>query len=136
MKRLACAFAVAFLPWSVTQAAECNRLEYSESQNWYAPCKALGIELLSSSSDCTDDRLATAKAELDWVVSNAAALKAYRASLMEQTTCGFPPVVTTQQRALIVAVKAHNPMAQCVIVACQLKINLLLQDLDEQGKLP
>ena len=69
-------------------------------------------------------------AGFDWVLSkDAAALEAYRA-------CGYPPIVMTFYRAVLVAVKAHDPAAQCVINSCDLKIDKLLQDLDDQEKLP
>ena len=74
------------LPWwaSQTLAADCNCPEYgsSESSEWVdayvAPCTALGIPLgLSVAQVCTDDRLAAAKADVDWVLSgDAAALEA------------------------------------------------------------
>ena len=138
MQRLACALAVLSLPWLASQAfaADCNRPEYGPLAPLVAPCDALGIHTHESAS-CTDDTLATAKAEVDWVLSgNAAALEAYRASVREQIACGYPSIPITFQRALLVAARGHDPLAQCVITACNTQIDHYMQDLEDQGKLP
>jgi hypothetical protein len=146
MKRLAYAFAVLSLPWSASQAlaADCNRPEYGSKElsasydAFVPPCTALGIPIMQSIEQvCTDDRLAAAKADVDWVLSgNAAALEAYRASVREQVACGYPPLPLTFYRAVLVAVRPHDPLAQCMILACDFRIVRYLSDMDDQGKLP
>jgi hypothetical protein len=42
----------------------------------------------------------------------------------------------TYVRAATVAVKAHDPQAQCLILVCIQKISFYMQDLEDQGKLP
>jgi hypothetical protein len=86
---------------------------------------------------CTNDRLAIAKADVDWVLfGNAAALEAYRASVREQLGCGFPSIPITLDRALWVSVKAHDPLAECMVMACEWQVDRYIEDLKAQGKLP
>jgi hypothetical protein len=117
--------------------AECNRPEYKGIDSWVTPCNALGVAVDPGRMSCPDDKFATAKAELDWVLfEDAVALDSYRASVKEQLDCGYPQMQPTYVRAVTVAVKAHNPQAQCAILLCIQKINRYMQDLEDQGKIP
>jgi len=49
---------------------------------------------------------------------------------------GNAPMPLTHLRAALVAVKAQNPPAQCMLLFCELKISMYMQDLEDQGKLP
>jgi hypothetical protein len=141
MKPLARTFAVLVVPWSAALAADdCNRLEYLsvDSSDWVTHCEALGFPSgRSPEVACTEEKWAMAKAGVDWVLfENAAALEAYRASVSEQITCGYPPISLTHHRALLVSVKAHHEGAECMIADCDFKITGYLHELEEQGKLP
>ena len=147
MKHLAYAFAVLSFQCCASQTvvADCARPEYgilrpelSTPADFTGRCTALGIPVYQSLKQfCTDDRLATAKADVDWVLfENAPALEAYRASAREQVACGYPPIIQTFYRAVLVAVKTWEPRAQCVIVGCDFRIYAYLQDLEDRGKLP
>jgi hypothetical protein len=95
------------------------------------------VPLGGGRNTCTEEMLARAKADLDWVLfESPAALDAFRASVKEQVACGYPLVPLTLFGAAHVAVQAHNPPAQCMILFCDFKINLYMQDLEDQGKLP
>lgn len=133
MKPIGYAFAVVIQSWLGSPAsAECNRPEYGAVQEWLAPCAKLGVEW-----QVCRDQFATAKASVNWVLfENAPALEAYRASVKEQIACGYPPTPLTYQRAVTVAAKAHNPLAQCMILMCTVKAGFYLRELEDQGKLP
>jgi hypothetical protein len=133
MKLFASTFAVVVLSWSALPAsAECNRPEYGALSEWLAPCAKLGVEW-----QVCRDQFATAKGSVDWVLfESAPALEAYRASVKEQIACGYPPIPLTYQRAVAVAAKAHNALAQCMILMCTARVGVYMQDLEDQGKLP
>ena len=140
MFRKSCVFAALLLPWLASAAgADCSPPEYRDSRAFIAPCKALGIPLYeqSESQFCTKERLEIAKSDIDWVLfGNAAALEAYRASVKEQRDCGFSLTPVTRNRALWVAVKAHDPLAQCMLIACEWTLGRYMADLEVQGKMP
>ena len=118
--------------WGSPVSAECNRPEYGAISEWLAPCGKLGVEW-----QVCRDQFAIAKASVDWVLfESAPALEVYRASVKEQIHCGYPPGPLTYQRAVTVAAKAHNPLAQCMILMCTVRAGFYLQDLEDQGKLP
>jgi hypothetical protein len=138
MSRRAWAFAVVVLPWlASTAGANCNRPEYGPLPVFEAPCEALGIPIAQVSQTCTSDRLVLGKADVDWVLfGNVAALEAYRASVKEQLGCGFPLIPITRDRALWIAVKSRDPLAECMVMACEWQIDRYIEDLEAQGKLP
>src|SRR5262245_55509699 len=137
-----CVVAALLLPWLASAAgADCNRpeyrLNYMASPDFNALCKAAGIPYQSESQMCTKERLAIAKSDLDWVLfGNSAALEAYRASMKEQRDCGFSLTPVTRNRALWVAAKAHDPLAQCMLIACEWTLGRYMADLEDQGKMP
>jgi hypothetical protein len=81
--------------------------------------------------------LEIAKSDLDWVLfGNAAALEAYRASMKEQRGCGFSMMPVIRDHALRVAVKTHDPLAQCMLIVCTWALDSYMADLESQGKMP
>jgi hypothetical protein len=138
MSRRACAFAVLVLPWlASTAGADCNRPDYGPLQVFEPVCKALGIPIEQESQICTNDRLAIGRADVDWVMfGNMAALEVYRASVKEQLGCGFPLIPITLDRALWISLKAHDPLAECTVIACEWQLDRYIEELEAQGKLP
>lgn len=137
MKPFVYAFAAVVLSWLAAPAsAECNRQEYGAIDSWIASCVSLGVAVDPGMMVCPDDKLATAKANLDWVSEDKEALEAYRSSVKEQVACGFPQMPLTYLHAAMVAVKPHDPLAQCLMLLCNQKLGLYMMDLQDQGKLP